>query len=280
MDKKTNYTTYVFDLDGTLLNSKKQVSSANASMLNLLQNKKKQIIIATGRPYYMNLGLFNDLNIKGPMISANGSIIYDLSTKQLVYQSTIDKPTAKLITQYLEDNQIDYLGYTTYFMVGKNFNNPSWFNQRIYPFMKEDNKYKWDYREIEIAKNSDDLDFVKLLVLCEKNESKIADLKQFLAQFNSIYTVASQQEVLDIMPKGTNKGNTLIKLAQIYNINLNDAVAFGDADNDIEMLKAVGYPIAMGNAEESLKQVAKDITLTNDQDGVAIKIKELEDEII
>lgn len=277
MDKKiiNNIDNFVFDLDGTLLNSNKEVSQENIEAIHLLHKLNKNVIIATGRPFYMNLELFQTLKIKMPIISANGGLIYDLAKKQLVLANSINKESLKRILNYLEEHKIDYLGYISDFMIGRNFNNPSWFTKRIYPYVQEDNKFKWDYRAIDQTWNSQDYDVCKLLILNEKVQDKIPALLEFLKnETEFVYTVSSQAEVIDIMPLNVNKGNTLKIYADLYNIDLNRTAAFGDAANDKEMLAAVTHSVAMGNSVEELKQSAKYVADTNNNSGVAKKIKE------
>lgn len=74
---------------------------------------------------------------------------------------------------------------------------------------------------------------------------------------------------LELMPKSVTKGAALLKYAKSLGIEPYQIMAFGDAENDISMLGSVGHGVAMGNAMPSVKAVAKDITDTNYEDGVA-----------
>lgn len=80
---------------------------------------------------------------------------------------------------------------------------------------------------------------------------------------------ASDAFLVEITPKGVNKGNALEKLCGLLGIFPEQTAAFGDSDNDIPMLKRAGIGIAMGNAPESVKQAADDVTLSNDENGIA-----------
>ena len=74
---------------------------------------------------------------------------------------------------------------------------------------------------------------------------------------------------IEIMPKGVSKASGLLRVGEKLGISTDEMMAFGDAENDIEMLKTVKYGIAMGNAMDSLKSVAWDVTDTNDNMGIA-----------
>lgn len=79
-------------------------------------------------------------------------------------------------------------------------------------------------------------------------------------------------QFLDIMPKGISKGNSLLEIADYFNIDHADTIAFGDEINDLSMIKAAGIGVAMGNAIDEIKKAADVVTLTNDEDGVAAYI--------
>ena len=71
------------------------------------------------------------------------------------------------------------------------------------------------------------------------------------------------------MPKGLSKGNSLLEIAEYYNMEQKDIIAFGDQMNDKTMIEIAGVGIAMANAIEAIKEIADYITLSNDEDGVA-----------
>ncbi|WP_036463711.1 Cof-type HAD-IIB family hydrolase [Mycoplasmopsis sturni] len=263
---------FIFDMDGTLLNDNKQISQVNLDALHFLIQNNKQVIIATGRPYYMNVEYYTQIGIKGPIIGINGSIIVDDYTKEKPQETilgSLETSVVESITKYLEEHQIDYLAYDTQTMFGQNFNNPTWFMKRIYPKVESSNPYRWNYQEQKVSEIAKEYHFLKLLILREKVQDKIAQLEEFLKQFPGIYTIASQHDVLDIMPIGVDKGKAIEKLSSLYHFDLSRIVALGDALNDVTMLKTVGYGVAMGNATEATKKVAKEITNTNNLDGVA-----------
>ena len=74
---------------------------------------------------------------------------------------------------------------------------------------------------------------------------------------------------IEVMPKGVSKASALLRIGEKLGISTDEMMAFGDAENDMEMIKTVKYGIAMGNAMESLKKAAWDVTDTNDQMGIA-----------
>jgi hydroxymethylpyrimidine pyrophosphatase-like HAD family hydrolase len=79
---------------------------------------------------------------------------------------------------------------------------------------------------------------------------------------------------MDILRKGINKGIALEKLAEYYQVSSDEVIAVGDNNNDIDMIKYAGMGVAMGNAENKVKDVAQYITATNTDGGIVRVIQE------
>ena len=84
---------------------------------------------------------------------------------------------------------------------------------------------------------------------------------------------ASNDRDFELVPAGVDKGRTLALLSMLYGVPLQDCAAVGDSDNDLSMLKAVGTPIAMGNASQAVKEAAARVAPSNDQEGAAWAIR-------
>ena len=80
---------------------------------------------------------------------------------------------------------------------------------------------------------------------------------------------------IELLPPGIDKGTALAKILQHYGMSPRNLIAFGDSYNDIDMLRLAGKGVAMGNAEEKVKQAADYVTLTNEEDGVAVFLEEM-----
>lgn len=97
-------------------------------------------------------------------------------------------------------------------------------------------------------------------------------LAEALGEINllpGIHITRSAENNFEVMPKGVNKGLALRELAHVMGISLDQIMAIGDSDNDTDMLKIVGMPVVMGNGDDAVKQLARYITDTNDNGGVA-----------
>lgn len=97
-------------------------------------------------------------------------------------------------------------------------------------------------------------------------------LAEALAEINQlpgIHITRSAENNFEIMPEGVNKGLALQELTQVMGITMDEVMAIGDSDNDSDMLRIAGMPVVMGNGDEAVKKLAKYVTDTNDNDGVA-----------
>ena len=105
---------------------------------------------------------------------------------------------------------------------------------------------------------------------------KLNDLfkaKEELKKYEDLEVVSSSPSNFEVMNKGTSKGRAVKVLADILNINREEVMCLGDSENDLSMIEFAGLGVAMGNAEEFLKEKADYITDTNENDGVAKAIE-------
>ena len=90
-----------------------------------------------------------------------------------------------------------------------------------------------------------------------------------LAQLPGLELTSSSDRDFEVLPAGAGKGRALALLGVLYSMALDEIAAVGDSENDLSMLRAVGYPVAMGNANQKVKDAGKWITATNAEEGVA-----------
>lgn len=102
----------------------------------------------------------------------------------------------------------------------------------------------------------------------------IAGLRQTIAGWSQFEVTSSAPNNLEISRKGVSKASALAEIVQNLGIHRSEVMAIGDSLNDLEMIKWAGLGIAMGNAEIAVKEAADEITLTNEEDGVATAIRE------
>ncbi len=253
------------DLDGTLLTDKQTVSERSKKIIQKVRELGHIVVIATGRPHRASLDYYNELNLDTPMINFNGAYLHHptdqkwkvlhsplpLRTAKSIVQTCYDMEVQNIMAEVLSDVYIDR--YDTKLM-------------EIVHTSKEENPI-----QIGSLKNQLKEDPTSLLI--HPRDEHIVELRKNLDRDHASVIEhrkwGAPWNMIEIVRKGMNKAVALQRIAHYYHIEPNQILAFGDEDNDLEMLDYAGVGVAMGNAIAELKAVAKHETKTNQQDGVA-----------
>jgi Cof subfamily protein (haloacid dehalogenase superfamily) len=113
----------------------------------------------------------------------------------------------------------------------------------------------------------------KCLMVGPHDKQVVWEKKIQEATSNHLYVCHSTPYFIEILPKGIDKGPSLVSLCQHLGISPSEMMTFGDSNNDKQMIQLAGIGVAMGNADDDIKQVADFITLDNNSDGVAYALK-------
>lgn len=254
------------DLDGTLLNSKKEISEENKSILKRLSKNGIEILIVTGRPYPITKRLAQSLEIPLTVICYNGARVMDLKTDEIIFEKVLEEKQVLKIIEFCKENKKDL----------NLFQDDIWYVEDL---ESEGTKYYKKNSKLEPVLKSfdafDSLKMIKSIIIDENNvlEEIEKELKNILD--DTVYFTYSQDKYLEILNKDVNKGLTLKKVLEEKGIEMSECIAFGDAHNDLEMLELVGIGVAMGNAHEVLRAKTKYITETNDNNGVEKFLKKM-----
>ncbi len=249
----------IFDLDGTLLTKDKKITRLNLKALELLRNSGIQIGIATGRPQMMIKHIIDQVNPDLPIISVNGGVI--INNNEAIYDRSFSEIDTQAIYKWLVKEHIDFLAYTKNEMYYNNISNTQWFTRvkESLKIMKESNR--WNLINNMPTSN---IRVSKFLILSENMEESVRDkINNFFSTISNSYLGDPLPVVIDVMPKGINKGNALNHLDEQGIIDINRTMVFGDAPNDISMFEVAGLSIAVPNSHDSLTNIA-DINLNDD----------------
>lgn len=269
------YKLVVLDMDGTLLNSNRQISEENKKAISKLQNSGIKIAIATGRIFTSARFYTRLLGIKTPIIACNGAIVRDDDSNKTLDMKPIAKEDLLKVIQIFEK-------YEVYFHIYDEENiyvEKTRFNSRIYSNWNEDQSKK---NKVHVEKIENTLDYfcsnningLKITAVDDDNK-KMDFIREELKEINGITVDKSWHNNLEVMNKAVSKGNGIKMLSNIYNVKSEDIIAFGDNFNDLSMKDSVYTFVAMGNAEEYVKGQADYVTDSNDNNGVAKGIEKL-----
>lgn len=115
-------------------------------------------------------------------------------------------------------------------------------------------------------------------MLIHTEEEQLSKIRNHLSEVHAEVidhrSWAAPWHVIEIVKSGLNKAVGLKKAADYFNIPSERIIAFGDEDNDLDMLEYAGHGIAMGNGIESVKNIANEVTLSNEEDGVGVYLND------
>lgn len=263
------YKLLVLDVDGTLVNSKKELTAHTLTTLLKVQHAGIRIVLASGRSPHGLQHLVDKLEMKklgGYILSYNGAQIIDAMSGQVLFEKRIDPSMIPFLEKKAQKNGFGIFTYHN--------------NQLI--TTAPENKHIQDEAvlngmEVVPVKNfSEAVDFSPCkCVLVSDDETALVALKEQwrkrLAGTLDVYR--SESFFLEVVPQFIDKGNTLGVLIEKLGISTDEVMAIGDGRRDFSMLQMAGLGIAMGNAQESIKACADYVTNTNDEEGVAIAVQ-------
>ncbi|VBB09838.1 cof protein [Lucifera butyrica] len=260
----------VCDVDGTLLDSNSRLSEETVRAVQEMRQAGIELILATGRSDLFIKELVFRLGIAGPVICCNGGMIRDVGTGQVLFSRTIGRETARAVAEYCFTHRLDMLAYSYDFIYYSRG------SDRVNLFHDFNARMPEEFRvPLREAARPEDLPLDSVLKFFLWNADAV--LKENMEAWHNregeLYLVQSMQGALDIMAQGISKGDALRYLAGQRGMSLDQIAVFGDNYNDVSMFQLAGCPIAVGNAEAVVKEAAKYITRSNDENGVAYAIR-------
>ncbi len=283
MDK--NRKLIISDLDGTLLNNKSELSNFTIKAVKKIIDAGHIFCISTGRPLRSAIKFYNQLGLNTIISTLNGGALENPSDKNFddIYFS-FDK---NVLLNILKNKEvINYTNYIvientscTYFIcqneeikVNKKLLNRFHIEKDLLLHIKNPNKINWEDEKLKPVSI--------LLSLKKEHIDKVSfSIKTLLDTFIiRMWNIENDDNVvIELNALFSTKGNSMKYLSCYYGISLSNTYAFGDGENDIEMIKSSRNAYAMKNALPSVKLFSYKITdFNNDQDGVAKQIlKEL-----
>lgn len=256
------------DLDGTLLNSRNEISEENLKVLKELQAKGYKIIFNTGRAYADVIKFKAIQNMEVPIFCLNGSALYS-KTRELLYEATISINLYQKMFSVLKKLGVGILVYTNYGGL------PSTLPPLHHKSKEELDALFQEYNYDQILKK-DNLKIYKLIALVPNEQlDKIEVVKRELANKFDISMASSFPNNVEITSNKSDKGKALLRYQQIMNLSFEEIFAFGDGGNDLAQFELATTSVAMGNAPQNIKQKADLVTKTNDEDGFAYAVHHL-----
>lgn len=258
--KKSMIKAVFFDIDGTLVSFKThEVPQSTIEALDLLRKKGIKVFIATGR-HYTSINNLGDLKFDG-YVTLNGGYCFAGEDK-VIYKHSIPDRDIEALIRYMETEEsfpCAFVQEKEIFMNYKDETVEEIFNMLNFPEPPirpmDEIRGKTAYQLVSFFTAEQEKKIMTILSNCEST------------RWNPLFT--------DVVPAGSSKRVGIDKMLEYFRISLNECMAFGDGGNDIAMLQHAGIGVAMGNAEDDVKQYADYITDSVDEDGIFKALKHL-----
>lgn len=259
---KMKYKLICIDVDGTLLNSHKEIPKENIEAINKAYESGVSIAIASGRGPWSVKELINEIGVCGYRICLNGAYVIDDDVE--ISKSVIDNDKVNTILDVINKYDVRaFFATSTLNITNKNLlmnNLKSVVNQKDF-IVSSGSKLK---KELEKHNGS----ILKVSIMEENNEI-YKKVRQSFEETGLFQVEKSDVNYLDVNIKGINKSKGVKELARYLNIDLSEVICIGDNENDIDMIKDCGLGIAMANACKELIEISDAVTVSNDECGVA-----------
>ncbi|WP_078427795.1 HAD family hydrolase [Alkalihalobacterium alkalinitrilicum] len=259
---------FSIDLDGTLLNSKHEISDENLKVLRYLEERGHSIIFNTGRAFEDVIKYDSVRKIEAPVFSINGTVLYSKS-REILFEASLPVSTYKELFQVLKKLGLWVMVYTNQggfpcrypMLAGKSVEEI----ERIFD--------SYDYNEVLEKEN---LKIYKVMAVTREDQlDKIDQAKQEVAGKLEVSMASSFPNNVEFTSIEATKGKALLRYQTMTNIQFDEIYAFGDGGNDIAQFKVATTSVAMGNAPSFIQQEADMITKSNDEDGFAYAVRQL-----
>ena len=259
---------FSIDLDGTLLNSKHEISDENNKVLQELQEQGHSIIFNTGRAVEDVIKFDTIQKIEAPIISINGTILYS-KTREVLYEASLPISIYKELFPILKELGLWIMVYTN--QGGFPCRNPMLQDKSSEEIERIFQDY--DYNQILEKEN---LKIYKVMAVSREDQLEKIDLaKKAIEGKFEVSMASSHPNNVEFTSIEANKGEALLRYQQMMNQHFDEIFAFGDGGNDLAQFKVASTSVAMGNAPLSIQQEADVITKVNDENGFAYAVKHL-----
>lgn len=265
------------DLDGTIIDKNNKIYENNFNAIKAINDKNINFVICTGKTYSIIKDMCSDFNANYG-IFGNGNQIINLKTGEEIYKKVLSFDEANLCIDIARKHNLHIHIYTDNEIVSEQLLYMDLRNYKLKEtvFYSSSLKFKIVKDIKEYIKNNS-INISKLVISSELDTSKIKEeilgnttlsvltIKKYGKYKDEI--INKEYEYLDITPNGINKSKALDVLGKYLNIDKSEVMAIGDNINDLDMVKDSGLGIAVANAYEELKGVAKYTTVNSVEKG-------------
>ena len=256
------------DLDGTLLNDAKQITEGNRAALDQTLERGHDVVITTGRPLSSALIQAHNLGLDRPgcyLIAYNGAVIYDWAKKEQIFNRALSYEAVYKVFDKANAMGLHIQTYDTWKVLVEGRCDDAAV-RRYCGLIRMDFRVIGDVRR-DLAEEP-----VKCLIIDYDCQTELLKLQEWIRTHmeSEVDCFFSCDQYLEVVPKGMSKGEAVKMLCAVLGVEIENAVAVGDAANDLSMIEAAGIGVAMANGTDQVKAAADYVTTRdNNHDGIA-----------
>ncbi|MDR6243745.1 Cof-type HAD-IIB family hydrolase [Paenibacillus hunanensis] len=241
------YKLLALDMDGTLLNDDHEISLETSKWIHKAMDEGIHVCLSTGRAASSALPYGQELGLETPMVTVNGSEVWK-SPRELYRRTLLDPAAVRRMHELAVEKEVWFWAYSV---------------ERLY------NRDQW----LQEEQAFEDIEWLKFGYNTKDHELR-HDILMELQQMGGLEVSNSSPDNLEINPLGINKATGIAEVCKLLDIDMSEVVAVGDSLNDLAVIQAVGLGVAMGNAQDTVKQEADLVVASNNEDGIVEVIRD------
>lgn len=256
------------DLDGTLLNDAKQITDGNRAALDRALERGHGVIITTGRPLKSAMDQAHKLGMDRPgcyLIAYNGAVVYDWAQEKQIFSRTLSMDAVHRVFDMVNGQGEHIQTYDTWDVLVEQRCDDAAVRRYCELIVM-------DFKVIEDVHKDLVEEPVKCLVINYHEQAGLLKIQDWIRRNMAadVDCFFSCDQYLEVVPKGMSKGEAVKMLCAMLDVDIADAVAVGDAANDLSMIETAGIGVAMANGTNDVKAIADYVTVRdNNHDGIA-----------
>ncbi|MBX9956891.1 HAD family phosphatase [Peribacillus simplex] len=268
------YRLLAVNIDGTLLQSNGRLNKSTKEAIDYVHQKGVHVALVTSRNYHSAKKVAKALKINPMIVAQQGAFVGASMEKPIMVKRISEELTAELV-QMLEKTTCQILLIHEKYSLGNRVNLPENLLGKSVMYLNDQNIYAQNYVD-DISEELVDQPMAptKMDIIFPEKSDRNDMLKLIKKMFPEVDVLLHPGHKLTIVPKGVSKWSGVLYLADHLEVKRTEIVSIGDGLDDMEMIACSGLGVAMGNADEEVRKVAKWVTRSNDQDGVAYMLRE------
>ena len=267
----------IMDVDGTLTNDKKLITEKTKKALLKVQEGGIKLILASGRPTSGLMDFARELEMdkhNGFLVAFNGAKVINCETNEVLFNQTMSIEQGQAVLEHMKKFKVKpMIDKNEYIYVNDVFDNELEYNGIMFNIIKYESRGgKFKLCEKDDLAAFADYPLNKILIAGDPQYLQ-ENYKEMMEPFkNSLSCMFTAPFYFEFTDRGIDKAKALDTILIPMGYKREEMIAFGDGHNDASMIKYAGIGVAMANAVEDLKEVADEVTLSNEEDGIAVSL--------